>query len=66
MRSAGCTINDIWDRDIDGKGEPRSRRPLLPPTLQAYPHGCLAPLTRLRLPSIAQFVVQVSAPSHPA
>jgi len=28
MRGAGCTINDLWDRDIDGKVERTRDRPL--------------------------------------
>ena len=28
MRSAGCTINDMWDRDIDGKVERTKYRPI--------------------------------------
>jgi len=29
MRGAGCTINDMWDRDIDGKVERTKDRPLV-------------------------------------
>lgn len=29
MRSAGCTINDMWDRDIDGKVARTANRPLV-------------------------------------
>mmetsp|Transcript_47290 Transcript_47290/g.75956 ORF Transcript_47290/g.75956 Transcript_47290/m.75956 type:complete len:258 (+) Transcript_47290:243-1016(+) len=29
MRGAGCTINDLWDRDIDGKVERTRNRPLV-------------------------------------
>lgn len=29
MRGAGCTINDMWDRDIDGKVSRTSSRPLV-------------------------------------
>nr|XP_023018136.1 4-hydroxybenzoate polyprenyltransferase, mitochondrial [Leptinotarsa decemlineata] len=29
MRGAGCTINDMWDRDIDGKVERTKNRPLV-------------------------------------
>lgn len=29
MRGAGCTINDMWDRDIDGKVQRTSSRPLV-------------------------------------
>ncbi|KAJ8938500.1 hypothetical protein NQ318_005164 [Aromia moschata] len=29
MRGAGCTINDMWDRDIDGKVERTKGRPLV-------------------------------------
>ncbi|KAJ8941362.1 hypothetical protein NQ314_010425 [Rhamnusium bicolor] len=29
MRGAGCTINDMWDRDIDGKVERTRERPLV-------------------------------------
>ena len=28
MRSAGCTINDLWDRDIDGSVARTKERPL--------------------------------------
>ena len=28
MRSAGCTINDIWDRDFDAKVERTQNRPI--------------------------------------
>ena len=28
MRGAGCTINDMWDRDIDKKVERTKTRPL--------------------------------------
>jgi len=28
MRGAGCTVNDMWDRDIDGKVARTSQRPL--------------------------------------
>lgn len=28
MRSAGCTVNDIWDRDFDGKVARTAQRPL--------------------------------------
>lgn len=29
MRGAGCTINDLWDRDIDAKVERTKNRPLV-------------------------------------
>lgn len=29
MRSAGCTINDMWDKDIDSKVQRTSTRPLV-------------------------------------
>ncbi|XP_050504508.1 4-hydroxybenzoate polyprenyltransferase, mitochondrial [Diabrotica virgifera virgifera] len=29
MRGAGCTINDMWDKDIDGKVERTKERPLV-------------------------------------
>jgi 4-hydroxybenzoate polyprenyltransferase len=29
MRGAGCTINDMWDKDIDGKVERTKSRPLV-------------------------------------
>lgn len=29
MRGAGCTINDLWDRDIDGKVIRTKDRPLI-------------------------------------
>lgn len=29
MRGAGCTINDMWDRDIDAKVERTKNRPLV-------------------------------------
>lgn len=29
MRGAGCTINDMWDKDIDGKVQRTSSRPLV-------------------------------------
>lgn len=29
MRGAGCTINDMWDKDIDGKVERTRNRPLV-------------------------------------
>jgi len=29
MRGAGCTINDLWDKDIDGKVERTKNRPLV-------------------------------------
>ena len=29
MRSAGCTINDMWDKDIDSKVSRTSTRPLV-------------------------------------
>lgn len=29
MRGAGCTINDLWDRDIDGKVARTRDRPLI-------------------------------------
>jgi 4-hydroxybenzoate polyprenyltransferase len=28
MRSAGCIVNDMWDRDIDGKVDRTKTRPL--------------------------------------
>lgn len=28
MRGAGCTINDMWDKDIDNKVERTKNRPL--------------------------------------
>ncbi len=28
MRGAGCTINDMWDKDIDAKVERTRTRPL--------------------------------------
>ena len=29
MRGAGCTINDLWDKDIDSKVSRTSNRPLV-------------------------------------
>lgn len=29
MRGAGCTINDMWDKDIDAKVERTKTRPLV-------------------------------------
>lgn len=29
MRGAGCTINDMWDKDIDSKVQRTSTRPLV-------------------------------------
>lgn len=29
MRGAGCTINDMWDKDIDAKVERTKNRPLV-------------------------------------
>ena len=28
MRAAGCVVNDLWDRDIDGKVARTAGRPL--------------------------------------
>ena len=33
VRGAGCTVNDIWDRDIDGGVERTQKRPLAAGTL---------------------------------
>lgn len=29
MRGAGCTINDLWDKDLDGKVARTKDRPLV-------------------------------------
>lgn len=34
MRGAGCTINDLWDKDIDGKVERTKSRPLVSGKIQ--------------------------------
>jgi 4-hydroxybenzoate polyprenyltransferase len=39
MRGAGCTINDLWDRDFDGKVERTKSRPLV--------NGSLKPIQAL-------------------
>jgi 4-hydroxybenzoate polyprenyltransferase len=36
MRSAGCIINDLWDRDLDGKVERTKSRPLVTGTVKVY------------------------------
>jgi 4-hydroxybenzoate polyprenyltransferase len=36
LRGAGCTVNDLWDRDLDGKVERTKTRPL--------PSGAVSPL----------------------
>lgn len=37
MRGAGCTINDIWDRDVDGSVARTRTRPLASGELRAWP-----------------------------
>ena len=36
MRGAGCTINDMWDKDIDGKVERTKDRPLVSGQLTSF------------------------------
>ena len=36
MRGAGCTVNDLWDRDIDKKVARTKNRPLASGALQPY------------------------------
>jgi hypothetical protein len=36
MRGAGCTINDLWDRDIDNKVERTRLRPLAAKTVTPF------------------------------
>ena len=36
MRGAGCTINDLWDRDIDDKVERTRLRPLAARTVTPF------------------------------
>nr|CAD7418070.1 unnamed protein product [Timema cristinae]CAD7418079.1 unnamed protein product [Timema cristinae] len=36
MRGAGCTINDMWDRDIDGKVSRTKDRPLVSGALSQF------------------------------
>ena len=36
MRGAGCTINDLWDRDIDDKVERTRLRPLAAKTVTPF------------------------------
>lgn len=36
MRGAGCTINDLWDRDIDGKVQRTKDRPLVVGTVSPF------------------------------
>lgn len=39
MRGAGCVINDLWDRDLDGKVERTAARPL--PAGEVTPRGAM-------------------------
>lgn len=36
MRGAGCTINDLWDRDLDGMVERTKNRPLVTGTITPF------------------------------
>lgn len=36
MRGAGCTINDLWDRDIDDKVDRTRLRPLAAKTVTPF------------------------------
>ena len=38
MRGAGCTINDLWDREIDAKVERTKTRPLASGVSRLYAH----------------------------
>ena len=38
LRGAGCTVNDLWDRDLDNKVERTKSRPLASGAL-TVPHG---------------------------
>lgn len=41
MRGAGCTINDMWDRDIDAKVLRTKDRPLVTGDISPFQVGCL-------------------------
>lgn len=39
MRGAGCTINDLWDKDIDGKVMRTKDRPLVVGSVSPFQVG---------------------------
>ncbi|KAJ1455311.1 UbiA prenyltransferase family-domain-containing protein [Pelagophyceae sp. CCMP2097] len=41
MRGAGCTINDMWDRDFDARVERTKERPLAAKELTVWPEATL-------------------------
>lgn len=36
LRGAGCTVNDLWDRDLDAKVERTKNRPLAAGTITPF------------------------------
>ena len=44
LRGAGCTVNDLWDRDLDSKVERTKSRPLASGAL-TVPQGIGKPCT---------------------
>lgn len=41
MRGAGCTINDMWDRDYDARVSRTKTRPLASGVLKVWPHATI-------------------------
>ena len=54
LRGAGCTVNDLWDRDLDAKVERTRGRPLA--------SGALTP--RQGLGKVSMYLVLHSLPSY--
>ena len=64
MRSAGCIVNDLWDRDIDGKVERTKARPLasgeLTPQQAAAPLVILLALGACALPFLNPLALTIA------
>ena len=65
MRSAGCTVNDLWDRDFDKAVERTKSRPITSGEISVRNGGlCACLLACLPLPAFRPRHVQEAATTH--
>ncbi len=68
LRGAGCTVNDLWDRDLDAKVERTKSRPLASGAItpaQALGDCFHIPCSPLTIPFAASATYSTSCPAHP-